>query len=74
MVKTGESELITQADAAALRATTTQAINELVRRGRLRSVEMYGRQLVYRSEVLAFQPKTHKARATQRASKKATKK
>ena len=70
MVKNNEGELITQADAAALRATTPQAINELVRRGRLRSVEKYGRQLVYRSEVLAFEPKTHKAKATKSAGKK----
>ena len=63
MAKSGEDELITQTDAAKLRATSPQAINELVRRGRLRSVERYGRQLVYRSEVLAFEPKTHKARS-----------
>jgi len=70
MAKNNQEELITQADAAALRATTPQAINELVRRGRLRSVEMYGRQLVYRSEVLAFEPKTHKARASKKGKGK----
>ncbi len=70
MAKSDEDELITQTDAAKLRATSSQAINELVRRGRLRSVERYGRQLVYRSEVLAFEPKTHKARAVKAGASK----
>lgn len=70
MAKHDEDELITQTEAASLRATTPQAIYDLVRRGRLRVVKKFGRQLVYRSEVLAFEPKTHKARATKRASKK----
>ncbi len=49
-------DLITQAEAAELRGSTIPAINELVRRGRLRSVERYGKTLVFRSDVLAYEP------------------
>lgn len=48
-------DLITQAEAARLRGVTRSAIQGLVQRGRLRSVEKFGRQLVYRSEVIAFE-------------------
>ncbi|MCP9496903.1 MAG: helix-turn-helix domain-containing protein [Pyrinomonadaceae bacterium MAG19_C2-C3] len=48
-------DLITQAEAARLRGVTRSAIQGLVQRGRLRSVEKFGRQLVYRSEVTAFE-------------------
>jgi excisionase family DNA binding protein len=55
--RTGEDvgDLITIAEAARLRDVSRSAISELVRRGRLRSVEMFGRVLVYRSEVESFQ-------------------
>lgn len=49
------SDLITIAEAARLRGVSRSAISELVRRGRLRSAEMFGRVLVYRSEVEGFQ-------------------
>lgn len=49
-------DLITQTEAAELRNSTVAAINELVRRGRLRSVERFGKTLVFRSDVLAYQP------------------
>lgn len=49
------SDLITIAEAARLRGVSRSAISELVRRGRLRSVEMFGRVLIYRSEVEGFQ-------------------
>lgn len=49
-------DLITQAEAAELRGSTIPAINELVRRGRLRSVARFGKTLVFRSEVLAYEP------------------
>lgn len=49
------SDLITIAEAARLRGVSRSAISELVRRGRLRSTEMFGRVLVYRSEVESFQ-------------------
>jgi hypothetical protein len=51
-----DSDLITQKDAAELRGVSVASINDLVRRGRLRSIERFGRRLVYRSEVAAFEP------------------
>lgn len=51
-----DGDLMTQAEAAELRGTTVAAINELVRRGRLRSVERFGKRLVYRSDVESFEP------------------
>jgi excisionase family DNA binding protein len=55
--RTGEDvgDLITIAEAARLRGVSRSAVSELVRRGRLRSIEMFGRVLVYRSEVENFQ-------------------
>jgi excisionase family DNA binding protein len=54
---TGEdvNDLITIAEAARLRGVSRAAISELVRRGRLRSTEMFGRVLVYQSEIENFQ-------------------
>jgi hypothetical protein len=48
-------DLITQTEAARLRGVSLASINELMRRGRLRSKEVFGKKLVYRSEVLAFE-------------------
>jgi len=70
MAKDKDADLITQAEAAELRGVTPQAINELVRRGRLESVERFGLHLVRRADVLAFEPKTHKARATKKGKGK----
>jgi excisionase family DNA binding protein len=56
--RVGENEmddLITQSEAAKLRGVSLPSINELVRRGRLRTKEVLGKKLVYRSEVLAFE-------------------
>ncbi len=49
------SDLITQTEAAELRGVSLASISELVKRGRLRSKEVFGKRLVYRSEVLAFE-------------------
>ena len=49
-------ELITQSEAAELRGVTLAAINDLVKRGRIRSEERYGKVLVYRSDVESFAP------------------
>ncbi len=49
------TDLITQTEAAQLRGVRQSSLNSLVSRGRLRSVEMFGKRLVYRSEVLAFE-------------------
>ncbi len=48
-------DLITQSEAAKLRGVSLPSINELVRRGRLRSKEVFGKTLVYRTEVLGFE-------------------
>lgn len=49
-------DLITQAEAAELSGRSIPAINELVRRGRIQSFELYGKRLVSKAEVLAFEP------------------
>lgn len=57
--KKGE-ELITQTEAAELRGMSLPAVNQHIRRGRWRSVLKYGKRLVYRADVVGFEPKTHK--------------
>jgi excisionase family DNA binding protein len=49
------SDLISQAEAARIRGVTRAAIRDLIRRGRLRSCSVGGRELVYRSEVENFE-------------------
>ena len=49
------TDLISQAEAARLRGVTRAAIQDLVRRGRIRSVEVGGRALVYRSEIVNYE-------------------
>ncbi len=49
-------DLISQAEAAQIRGVTRASINELIKRGRLRPVEIGGKTLLYRSEVVAFEP------------------
>lgn len=49
------SDLISQAEAARIRGVSRAAILDLIRRGRLRSAMIGGRQLVYQSEVEAFE-------------------
>ena len=48
------SDLMTQAEAAELRGVTRAAITDLVKRGRLRTIKLFGKKLVYRSEVESF--------------------
>ena len=48
------SDLISQTEAARLRGVTRAAIQDLVRRGRIRSVKVGGRALVYRSEIVNY--------------------
>jgi excisionase family DNA binding protein len=52
-------KLISQAEAARFRGVSKQAIANLISRGRLKTVTVAGRILLYRSEVEAFaaQPK-----------------
>lgn len=49
-----DESLISQAKAAELCGVTRAAIHDLVRRGRLRSLEVEGRDLVYLKEVVVF--------------------
>lgn len=49
-------DLITQKEAAEVSGRSIAAINELVRRGRIASFEKYGKNLVSKSEMLAFEP------------------
>jgi excisionase family DNA binding protein len=51
----GLSDLISQAEAARIRGVTRAAILDLIRRGRLQTISVGGRELVYRSEVEAFE-------------------
>ena len=50
-------DLISQADAAKLRGVSRASINELVTRGRLKTIGIGGKVFLYRSEVEAFEPK-----------------
>ena len=49
-------DLITPAEAARLRGVTRSAITDLVKRGRLQSVEVGGRPFLSRAEVERFTP------------------
>lgn len=51
------SDWISQAEAARLRGVSRQAISKLVRQGRLMTIEIGGRRLVNRVEVIAFKPR-----------------
>jgi excisionase family DNA binding protein len=51
-----DEDLITISEAAEIRGASVSAISHLVRRGRLRSVERFGKTLVYRSDVENFEP------------------
>ncbi len=53
-----DPNLITVAEAAHLRGVARTTIRSLVSRGRLRSVNLYGRVLVYRDEVMNFEKKS----------------
>jgi excisionase family DNA binding protein len=54
--KNSAVDLISQSEAAEIRGVTREAINRLVKRGRLTAVEISGRSFVYRSEVEKFEP------------------
>ena len=49
------SDFVTVTEAASMRGVSRAAMHELVQRGRLRSIRMFGRVLLYRSEVEAFE-------------------
>ncbi|HKP87036.1 MAG TPA: helix-turn-helix domain-containing protein [Blastocatellia bacterium] len=56
MVKIDPDDLLTVAQAAELRSVTRQAINHLIREGKLSVVEIAGRRFVKRSDVMSFEP------------------
>lgn len=64
MVKKSENneaelaDLMTVSEAATARGVSRQAIHALIERGRLRSTTMFGRVLLYRSEVEGFEKET----------------
>lgn len=49
-------ELVTVAQAAALRGITRQGIHHLITEGKLKTVEIAGKRFLNRSEVLQFRP------------------
>lgn len=61
---------ISQAEAARLRGVTRQAIAKLVRSGRLQSLEIGGRTLVKRADVLNFEPQQAGRPKTSEADKR----
>jgi len=68
-------DLISQADAARIRGVTPQAIGHLIKAGKLRTVMVAGRRLVFRSEVENYKPDiggrpTKKSKARKQTSKK----
>lgn len=56
MVKIDPDELLTVSQAAKVRGVTRQAINHLVREGKLPSVEIAGKRFLRRSDVEDFEP------------------
>jgi hypothetical protein len=52
------SELLTVTQAADERGTTRQAINYLIRQGRLETVEIAGKRFINRSVLASFKPET----------------
>ncbi len=49
-------DLVSISEAARLRGVSPQAIDDLLARGRLASVEVAGRRLLLRSDVMKFKP------------------
>jgi hypothetical protein len=49
-------DLITQKGAAKIRGVSPQSINELVKKGKLKTVAIGGRQFLLRPEVEAYKP------------------
>lgn len=68
-----EENLITLSEAASILGyKDVSGVSHLVRRGRLRSVERYGKTLVFREDVENFQPAKRgpKPKASKQAGKK----
>jgi hypothetical protein len=57
---TEPDDLLTQMDAATLRGVELSAVNQWVRRGRVGKYIRFGRTLVSRAEILAYDPEANK--------------
>lgn len=49
-------DLISQTEAARIRGVTRSAIADLIRRGKLQTVEVAGRPLLRRADILSYEP------------------
>lgn len=49
-------KMVTQSEAAEIRGVSLQAINYLVKQGRLRSIKVAGRVLLFKDDVEKFKP------------------
>jgi excisionase family DNA binding protein len=50
------NDWVSQAEAARIRGITRQAIGRLIKKGRLKTLRIGGKVLVFRTEVEAFKP------------------
>jgi hypothetical protein len=73
MVKIDPDKLLTVAQAAERRGTTRQAINYLIRRGKLASVEIAGRRFIHLKDLESFVP-DQGGRPPSKGTKKGSKK
>ena len=55
-MKIDPKELINQKQAAEIRGVSPQSINDLVKRGKLRTIRIGDREFLFRSEVEKFKP------------------
>lgn len=53
-------DYVTQSDAAARRGVDLSVLNAWVRRGRVRSKEVFGRRVVYLPDVMSYEPEANK--------------
>jgi excisionase family DNA binding protein len=71
-------DLVTQKEAAEMRGVSIQAIDYLIRAGRLRTIKFGGKRFLFRKEVEAYEPgkpgpKPTKGRRGRKRSKKLSK-
>lgn len=55
-VEVNMQDLVSQTEAAKLRGVTRSAIHRLIKRGKLRSIEIGGHVFLFRSEVENYKP------------------
>jgi hypothetical protein len=74
MVGSNGEKLITQTEAAKKLKKSLASVSNLVRRKRLRSEEVYGKRLVYLSDVISFKPIKEGRPAKKQSTKKRARK